>query len=203
MLKVWVTALLCLVSLAYSQDAPASSPVVKPNQEIRVAHLPRLAARSSDPSYVLLTSLDIVFHDHGVCCTKDSALGDSAAAADPSSIRDIIAKLQGRHLLSDGRPVTISVLDLAPQATRNPGTVVSALTNKRAMLLMWNSHLYVLYGALFDEAQYADGSLAETINQLFLLDPRYSDTRREVLFKRETDDWNQVEGLLLFSVSPQ
>ena len=65
----------------------------------------------------------------------------------------------------------VTVLDLAPQATRNPGTVVSALTNKRAMLLMWNSHLYVLYGALYDEAQYADGSLADSINQLFLLDP--------------------------------
>ncbi len=203
MSKMLVTALLCLVSLAYRQDVPSSSPAVKPNQEIRVAHLPRLAARSPDPSYVLLTSLDIIFHDHGVCCAKDSALGDSAAAADPSSVKDIIAKLRGRHLFSDGRPVMISVLDLAPQATRNPGTVVRALTNKRAMLLMWNSHLYVLYGALFDEAQYADGSLVESINQLFLLDPRYSDSRREVPFKREKDDWNQVEGLLLLSVSPQ
>ena len=203
MSKVWVTALLCLVSLAYSQNSPPSSPVVKPHQEIRVAHLPRLAARSPDPSYVLLTSLDIIFHDHGICCTKDSALGHSAAAADPGSLKEIIAKLQGRHLKSDGRPIMVTVLDLAPQATRNPGTVVSALTNKRAMLLMWNSHLYVLYGAMFDEAQYADGSLAETINQLFLLDPRYSDSRREVSFTRDKDDWNQVEGLLLLSVSPQ
>jgi hypothetical protein len=105
--------------------------------------------------------------------------------------------------MSDGRPVIVTVLDLAPQATRNPGAVVKALSNKSAMLLMWNSHLYVLYGALFDEAQYADGSLAETINQLFLLDPRYYDSRREVSFKREKDDWNQVEGLLLLSVSPQ
>jgi len=202
MSKMWVTALLCLVSLAYRQDVPSSSPVVKSNQEIRVAHLPRLAARSPDPSYVLLTSLDIILHDHALCCAKDSALGDSAAAADPSSVIDIIAKLQGRHLLSDGRPVMISVVDLAPEATRNPGTVVRALTNKRAMLLMWKSHLYVLYGALFDEAEYADGSLAETINQLFLLDPRYSDSRREVSFRRDKDDWNQVEGLLLLSVSP-
>ena len=151
----------------------------------------------------MLTSLDIIFHDHGICCTKDSALGDSEAAADPSSVKDIVDKLAGRHLLSDGRPVMISVLDLAPQATKNPGTVVNALRNERAMLLMWNTHLYVLYGALFDEAEYADGSLAETINQLFLLDPRYSDSRREVSFTRYKDDWNQVGGLLLLSVSPQ
>ena len=201
MSKVWVAALLCLVSLAYGQDVPPSSAVVKPNQEIRVAHLPRLAARSPDPSYVLLTSLDIIFHDHGICCARDSALGDSAAAVDPASTKDIVAKLQGRHLMSDGRPVMVTVVDLAPQATRNPGTVVNALSNKRAMLLMWNSHLYVLYGARFDEALYTDGSLTKTINQLFLLDTRYSDSRREVSFTREKDDWNQVEGLLLLSVS--
>ncbi len=105
--------------------------------------------------------------------------------------------------MSDGQPVMVTVLDLAPQATKNPGTVVNALRNERAMLLMWNTHLYVLYGALFDEAEYADGSLAETINQLFLLDPRYSDSRREVSFTRYKDDWNQVGGLLLLSVSPQ
>ncbi len=203
MSKVSVAALLCLVSLTYSQDVPPSSPVVKPNQEIRVAHLPRLAARSPDPSYVLLTSLDIIFHDHGICCARDSALGDSAAAADPGSLKDIIAKLQGTHLTDDGRPVMVTVLDLAPKATRNPGTLVRALNDKRAMLLMWKSHLYVLYGALYDEAQYADGSLADTINELFLLDPRYSDSRREVSFTREKDDWNQVEGLLLLNVSPQ
>jgi hypothetical protein len=201
MSKVSVAALLCLVSLAYSQDGPPS--VVKPNQEIRVEHLPRLAARSPDPSYVLLTSLDIILHDHGICCTKDSALGDSAAAADPSSVKDIIAKLEGRHLLGDGRPVLVAVVDLAPLATRNPGAVVRALNDKRAMLLMWKSHLYVLYGALFDEALYTDGSLTETINQLFLLDPRYSDSRRKVSFTRDKDDWNQVEGLLLLSVSQQ
>jgi hypothetical protein len=151
---------------------------------------------------VLLTCFDIVFHDHGICCTRDSALGDSAAAADPGSLKDIVAKLQGRHLMSDGRPVMVTVLDLAPQATRNPSTVVNALSNKSAMLLMWNSHLYVLYGARFDEARYTDGSLTETINELFLLDTRYSDSRREVSFTREKDDWNQVEGLLLLSVSP-
>lgn len=201
MSNICVAALLCLVSLAYRQDVPPSYPVVKPNQEIRVAHLPRLAARSADPSYVLLTSLDIIFHDHAICCARDSALGDSAAAAEPGSMKDIVAKLQGRHLMSDGRPIIVTVRDLAPQATRNPGLVVSALTDQRALLLIWKSHLYVLYGALFDEAQYADGSLAETINQLFLLDPRYSDSRREVPFTREKDDWNQVEGLLLLSVS--
>ncbi len=201
MSKVSLTALLCLASLNYSQDAPPPYPVVKPNQEIRVAHLPRLAARSSDSSDVLLTALDIIFHDHGMCCGTDSALGDSAAAADPASMKDIITKLQGRHLLSDGRPLMVTVLDLAPLATRNPVTVVNALTKKRAMLLMWNAHLYVLYGALFDEALYTNGSLTATINKFFLLDPRYSDSRREVSFTREKDDWNQVEGLLLLSVS--
>ncbi len=49
MSKVLVTALLSLISLAYSQDVTPSYPLVKPNQEIRLAHLPRLAARPPIP----------------------------------------------------------------------------------------------------------------------------------------------------------
>ncbi len=40
-------ALLCLVSRAYSQDS-APLPVIHPNQEVRVPHLPVLRARSKD-----------------------------------------------------------------------------------------------------------------------------------------------------------
>lgn len=193
--------MLCLVSIAYSQESP-SYPTVQANQEVRVPNLRVLRARTTDRSDVLLTSLDIILHDHEICCGRDSALEDSAAATDPRSIKDIVAKLQGRHLLGDGRPFAVSVVDLAPSA-HNPTPIIDALRNNKAMLLMWNSRLYVLYGALFDRAMYTDGTLVDTVNKLFLLDTRYTDSRREVSFNRSTDDWEKVDGLLLITVGPQ
>lgn len=203
MFKICMAGAACLLSLAYAQEVPPSYPLIRPNQQVRVSNVPLLAARSHDGSDVLLTSLAMIFHDPAICCGWDSALEDSAAAADPRSMKDIINKLQGRHLLSDGRPIMITIIDLAPLASRNPLSIVDALRNNRLLLLMWKSQLYVLYGALFDEGLYSDGSLVETIQQLFLLDTRYRDSRRKLVFRRENDDWNQVQGLLLLTIAPQ
>lgn len=201
MLRIFGPCMLCLVAMAYSQEN-ASYPVIKANQEVRVRNVPALRARSRDRSDVLLTSLDIIFHDREICCGRSSALEDSAAGADPRSIKDVASKLQGRHLLGDGRPIMVTVVDLAPSA-RNPTPIVRALANQQALLLMWDARLYVIEGAIFDEALYTDGAVTDTINKLFLLDTRYSDSRRNVTFTRGTDDWDKVDGLLLLTVAPQ
>ena len=195
--------LLCLVlSLAYGQEISPGYPAIRPNQELRVPNLPLLKARTRDRSDVLLTSLDIILHNHEICCGRDSALQDSAQQADPRSMKDIVAKLQGRHLLGDGRPIMVSVIDMMPYSA-NPAPIVDALAKKQALLLMWNSRLYVLSGALYDEALYQDGTRTDTVNKFYLLDTRYSDSRRDVIFTRTKDDWNDVQGLLMLTVAPQ
>ena len=191
-----------VVSVLYGQEVYPGYPLIHPNQEIRVPDLPRLKARTRDRSDVLLTSLDIIFHNHAICCGRDSALEDSAQQADPRSIKDIVAKLQGRHLLGDGRPITVNATDMMPYSP-NPTAIVDALAQKQALLLMWNSRLYVMAGVLYDESYYQDGTRTDTINKFYLLDTRYSDGRRDVTFTRTKDDWNDVQGLLLLSFSTQ
>jgi hypothetical protein len=41
------------------------------------------------------------FHDQTVCCGRDSALEDSAQAADARSLKEIATTLDGRQLLGD------------------------------------------------------------------------------------------------------
>jgi len=195
-------AVLVLVSIAYSQDFPGPGYVFHPNQEIRVRQLPSLMARSDDLTEVLLTSLDTVFNNRSICCGKDSALEDSAAAADPLSLKEVASKLQGRHLLSDGRPIQITADYLSP-STVDAYRIISALIDKHALLTVWKSHLYVLYGATFDETLYTDGTRMDVIHKLMFLDTRYSDSRREVAFNRDTDDFDKVKGMLLLTVTPQ
>jgi hypothetical protein len=198
------SALLIMVScLAFGQETPGGWQVYRPNQEVRVPQLPLLMARTHDLSDVLLTSLDIVFHDPGVCCGKDSALEDRALTADPLSLKEIASKIRGRQLLSDGRPIMITadVLPTAPSVDIS-WQIIGLLRDKQALLLVWNSHLYVLYGAVFDEVGSEDGSTAFMIHKLLLLDTRYSGPRREVIFNRDTDDWGKVQGMLRLSVTP-
>ena len=200
-LHAFGVVLLAFVSgLAYAQDVPQTYTVFHANQESRVKPLRSLTARSHDPVDVLLTSLDTVFNDRTICCGRESALEDRADSADPRSLKEIVAAVQGRHLLSDGRPIEISA-DLTPSS--DVGTalrIVNSLLGQHAMLIVWNSHLYVLYGAIYDEAISTD-SRQVSIHKLLLLDTRFSDSRREVVFNRDADAWDSVQGVLSFSVA--
>jgi hypothetical protein len=189
--------------IAIGQETPGWQ-VYRPNQEVRVPQLPALMARSHDPSDVLLTALDIVFHDRSICCGKDSALEDRAATADPLSLKGIAAKVRGRQLLSDGRPIMITA-DFLPTAPTVDISwqIVGPLRDRQALLLVWKDQLYVLYGAVFDEVVNDDGGTAFMIHKLLLLDTRYSGSRREVRFNRETDDWSAVQGMLRLAVTAQ
>lgn len=185
----------CLVLCAYAEAQHTYKP-----DGVKVSGLPTLVARSHDPSDVLLTSLDTILHDREVCCGKDSALEDSAQRADPSSLPDIAAKLRGRHLLSDGRPIMVTAKYLAPDAI-NAYLLIETLQQKHPMLMLWKSHLYVLYGATFIEDYDSNtDTSAKSIAKLLLIDTRYSDSRRTAEFNRETDDWSKVQGLLWVSV---
>ena len=189
----WCIAVGCL---AYGQT-------YFPNKEIRLTDVPWLTAKSRDLSDVLATSVEIIFRDKEVCCGKNSALEDDVQRADPKSLKDVSAKLQGRHLLSDGRPIMVTA-EYVPAAEVNPGLVIGALQRKRALLMEWNSHLYVVYGVISDEIlDSKTGASIDSIRKFLLLDTRFSDERREVSFTRETDDWGKVQGLLMLKAAPQ
>jgi hypothetical protein len=171
--------------------------------EVRVNDLPKLMARTSEPSDVLMTSLDTILHDREICCGKDSALEDSVQRADPASLQDIAGKLQGRHLLSDGRPIKVTAQYIAPDAIYGYG-LIDALHQRHAMLMMWKSHLYVLYGADYVKDYDPERATAmDNVTKLLLIDTRYSDAQRNVEFDRQTDDWSKVQGVVWVSFAPQ
>jgi hypothetical protein len=179
-----------------------------PNQDaaLEVHDLPSLTARSPHSSDVLLTSLDTVFHDREVCCGRDSALEDSVAAADPKSLKDVASKLEGRHLLSDGRPIKVTTEYLTPDQV-NAGHLIVMMMNQHAPLMEWNSHVYVVHGIVYFwtvSPDPASSGLEQTVIHKFLLwDTRYSDSRREVLFDRTIEDANTVQGLLFVDTKLQ
>ena len=172
------------------------------NQEIHVHDLPSLTARSTPSSDVLAEALGIVFNDKEVCCGKNSALEDSVQTADAKSLKDIASKLQGRHLLSDGRPIMVTVEYLTPDQV-NAGHLIYMLAANHAPLMMWNSHLYVVDGLSYVANVDTDGGVFYVTHSFFLQDVRFSDSRREVSFDRLTEDAAKVQGLLFVQAAPQ
>ena|SRR5229473_3758215 len=191
-----VASCLAVCCLAYGQ-------VSYPDKEVSVHDLPSLTTRSTHASDLLATSLEIVFNDKEVCCGKNSALEDSVQSSDPKSLKDIASKLQGRHLLSDGRPIMVTA-EYLPLDAVNSGHLISMIVNQHAPLMEWNSHLYVVYGATYVETvDYPTGSHMNAIHKFLLQDARFSDSRRAVSFDRVTDDAGKVQGVLFLQVVQQ
>ena len=173
----------------------ASGQIPYLDQEVEVHNLPSLMARSHDRFEVLLTSLDTVLHDRDVCCGKDSALEDSLQAADPKSLKDVASRLQGRHLLSDGRPIMVTAEYLTSTDVTS-GHMITMITNQHAAIMEWDSHLYVVHGVAYIWISDGEGGMYTQLHKFFLSDPRYSDSRREVTFTIGTDDVSKVQGVL-------
>jgi hypothetical protein len=145
--------------------------------------------------------LEIIFNDKEVCCGKNSALEDSVQSSDPKSLKDIASKLQGRHLLSDGRPITVTTEYLTPDQV-NAGHLIYMIAANHAPLMMWNSHLYVVYGVTYVETvDNSDGSIAYAVHKFLLQDVRFSDSRRSVSFDRLTEDPTKVQGVLFLQAA--
>lgn len=199
----FLSILACLISIcsfACGQDNPPGRES-HPNQQVRLENVPSLTADSTNSAVVLATALEMIFQDKAVCCGRNSALEDQLPS-EPKSLKEVSAKLQGRHVLSDGRPIMVTA-EFFPASSVGPNLIVVALQDQRPFLILWKSNFYVLYGAVYNETVFSDGSRLYAIKKLMLLDPRYSDYRREATFNRETDDWSTVEGLLMLGSKQQ
>jgi hypothetical protein len=120
--------------------------------------------------------------------------------SDGKSLKEAGEKLRGKHYLDSGE--TILVADQYwPGASVNPEGIIGSLIAQHPLLMDWDGHLYVLYGAVFDEYRYYDGRIDWVIKKLALVDTRFSDKRRYVSFDRQTDDWSKVSGLLALTIT--
>jgi hypothetical protein len=184
-------------ALSPAQDTPPPGYVVHPNLEIRVSNLPTQTA-SSDAT----ATLEVLFHDSKLCCGSGAILEDRARAANPLSLEDISGKIVGKHLFSDGHSATITANYLAANAI-NPDPIIGTLVKNQPALFEWDSHLYVLYGAVYDEKYFDTGGREFVIHKLLLLDTRFTGPQREKSFDRDQDDWKDVQGLLLVNTTTE
>ena len=196
----------CLLTGLGLSPCVAQAQLVNVDQEIEVRDLPSTVSPSRHSSDVLLTSLAIIVHNSEVCCGEDSALGDSVEKADPKSLQDVATKLNGRHLLGDGRPIMLNAV-FFPVEQANAGYVVKALTEQHALLMEWNSHIYIVHGLIYFWAPTgstdAPGPTVPVVHKFLLWDTLYSDSRREVVFNRDVDDLGKVQGFLYLQFKPQ
>jgi hypothetical protein len=186
----------CIIA---NSQADSGTYVLHPNQEVRVASLPSTVAASTSGSAVLTASVATAVLERDLCCDQNSALENQISSAKGLSLKELGEKLRGKAYLNDGSQVLVADRYWSG-ASVSPQDIIGSLMAQRPLLMDWNSHLYVLYGAVFDEYRYQSGTV-HAIHTLLLIDTRFSDRRRYVSFNRQTDDWEKVTGLLALAIT--
>ena len=186
----------CAASAA-AQDVPGGWVLTRPNQEMRITSLSAIVADSRSASDVMVADVAIALMDPEVCCGRKSALEDSVRGA---SLKDLGENLRGKHYLDSGESIVVTD-HYWPAANVHAEEIVNLLANQQPLLMDWDGHLYVVYGAEFDEYAYSSGGRADIIKKLLLVDTRYSGRRRYLSFDRQNDDWGKVTGLLALTIS--
>jgi hypothetical protein len=199
---LYVTAMAIITApLTFGQvDSPSVR--IIPNQEVHIANLQLHSAKSSDAQAVLVGSVETIFADAKVCCGKNSALGDAVLSADPASLQDVGGKLDGRHLLDDGRAVDVTVQYFLPDSA-SPGQIIAALTESQPLLMQWNGDWYIVQGAVFNEKIFTGGVHEYVLHKLLLLNAAPAKTQKRDSFDAEKDDWHEVQGLLQVTATLQ
>jgi hypothetical protein len=197
-----LTLMLCFVAGCF-----AHGQTYYPEKEVHV-NLPAVTARSVHSADVLAASLEMVFHDKVVCCGRDSALEDALQYVDAKSLKDVSSKLQGRHVLSDGRATTVTAEYLTPDQV-GAGHMIAMMQAGHAALMQWNGRVYVVDGLTYAESvsapsdQGGGGELVYVVHKFLLEDPRYGDEKRAVVFDRTTEDISKVQGLLFLQATTE
>lgn len=191
---------LLLIAAASAQDYSDGYYVI-PNQQVLVPVTARTVP-SKDASAPLQAALATIFQNPELCCGPNSSLENAAATSATVSTGELAAKLEGRHVLSDGRTFVVKA-DLIQPATMNVTQVVAPLKENRTVLMQWNSRWYLLIGADFEEWVYDSGRRDYSIHKLRLLDFSNPSAPKEAVFDRQKDDWAKVQGLMLLSAAPQ
>jgi len=200
-LPLAVVLLVVLGVNAHGQLDQGQSPYVfHPNQEVRVASLPSVLADSTSDADVLAASVATAVMDRAICCDRNSALVDQLASITKFSLKELGEKVRGKQYLGSGSSIVVSDQYWSGSSV-NAEAIVGSLLTQHPLLMVWSGHLYVVYGAVFDDYLYDSGANIRVIRKLLLIDTRFSDKRRYITFDRQTDDWNKVTGLLVLVIT--
>ena len=184
----------CSVCLSQT-DVIRSVVAYLPGQTARI-HVGHLSpAPNTTANGALISMLSVVIQDRDVCCGKDSALGRDLERVNTTSAEEVKDVVKGRHVMNDGRWVTIETTYL-PETSVNSWQLIDLIMKGQLAIIEWNHHLYLLKEVSFDETRYSDGTSDYSIQRAVLLDPQSTAKNKEVRFDRQKDDWGQIKGLL-------
>ncbi len=195
---------LAILSLPVLAQSPAMQ--VRPAQTAEVPAFTATVAAQKCKNWTWAAALETVLRlqkvplDQHQLVTKKQ--GGEVCDDDFTRFEDLPRLVEGEYALEDGRKVRVSASYLAGAPT-NIDDLIVAMRQGRPLILFWKGHAYLLCGLLYDEYIGANGQRVFVVREMKLRDPYVAAGDKQfVTFVRDTDDANDIDGLMQVKVTP-
>ncbi|HWC18392.1 MAG TPA: hypothetical protein VG498_15325 [Terriglobales bacterium] len=129
----------------------------------------------------------------------DRLYGGSVCLPSPGDVAALAKQISHEYVLADGQKFTLAA-QFKPGVPTQPDPLIYSLRQDRPLMLMWGNKTYLLTGMSYDEYIAPTGNKMFIVTELRLFDPLGDADKREVIFSRDQDNPDEVNGVLEVSV---
>jgi len=132
----------------------------------------------------------------------DRLYGGSVCAPLAVNVESLARQISRDYVLPDGQKFRLEAQFRAGAPTQTDPLIV-AMRQNRPLMLLWNSRTYLLTGVNYDEYTAPTGNKLLIVTELKLFDSAANAPKRELTFSRETDNPNDLNGVLDLNIYPK
>lgn len=190
--------LLVMSSSSVAKQVLTDPEVVHPDQQAIIPNLEAITLRDSNSA---TAAVAILLSSSNVKCDSGSEVEGALSGNAEGSLSMLARKIDGTSCGVNGNTLRISA-SFTPIGEIRANDIVSSIMQKKPLLIRWKEVVYVAYGVVYDQHLFNSGRQDNVIREFLLIDPRFSDSRRLVTFRRQKDDFGQIEGIMSTSLRP-
>jgi hypothetical protein len=129
----------------------------------------------------------------------DRLYGGSVCLPSAGDFDELAHRISHDYVLLDGQKFRLQA-QFTPGAPTQADPLIMSIRQSRPLMMIWRSHAYVLTGMDYDEYISPAGNRMFMVRALKLFDPIAEEGKHEVVFSREQDNPDDLNGVLELSV---
>jgi hypothetical protein len=181
------------------RSAVPVSYIARPNQIAEVSGLVAVTAHEKCENWTWAANLETLLARERVTLAQADWVtrteGGQLCKDDGPDFDTMSKVITGDYNLDEGRKVHLSVTNVSGAPTVVDDLIVS-MKQQHPLLLFWKGHGYILVGVRYDEYIAPNGARIFQVSELKLLDPYAEGEKQRVSFSRDTDDPNDIQGIM-------
>ena len=129
----------------------------------------------------------------------DRLYGGSRCLDAAGDSEDLAKQLSHDYVLANGQKFALEARFI-PGAPAQTDPLIMSVRQNRPLMLLWRNHPYLLTGLTYDEYIAESGNKMFVVTELQLFDPLGEKGKRGVVFSRDQDNPDEIDGVLDLTV---